>query len=74
MIGKISCMIKDGIKYSLSTCDYRDSNEICYDYLMGVSHECQIVFNNEVYLELWKKLLKFCNDIGEQSSPFYLDK
>jgi len=74
MIEKISCLITDVIRDTLSTCDYRDCNEICYDYLMEVSHECPVVFNNEVYLELWNTLLKFCNDIGEQSSPFYLDK
>ena len=73
MIGKISCLITDVIRDTLSTCDYRDCNEICNDYLMEVSHKNPIN-NNEDYLEFWNTLLKFCNDIGEQSSPFYLDK
>ena len=73
MIGKMSCSIKDVIKNILSTYDYRDCNEICNDYLMGGSHKNPII-NNEDYLRLWNTLLKFFSDIGEQSSPFYLDK
>ena len=73
---KISCLIPDVIKYTLSSCDYRDCNEICMDYLMAVSHQCPVVFNNDVYLQLWRTLFGICNDNEEgiQSSPFYLDK
>jgi len=73
-IQHISCMIVDVIKQTLSTCDYRDCNEICIDYLMEVSNQCPVVFNNEGYLALWNTLFQICNDIGEQTSPFYLDK
>ena len=74
MIEQISCMITDIINLTLASCDYRDCDEICIDYLMEVANECPVVFHNEVYLELWNTLFKICNDIGEQTSPFYLDK
>ena len=74
MIEQISCMINDIINLTLASCDYRDCNEICMDYLMEVAHQCPVVFHNEKYLELWNTLFKICNDIGEQTSPFYLDK
>ena len=74
MIEQISCMITDIINLTLASCDYRDCDEICMDYLMEVANECPVVFHNEVYLELWNTLFKICNDIGEQTSPFYLDK
>ena len=71
---QISCMITDIINLTLASCDYRDCNEICIDYLMEVANECPVVFHNEVYLELWNTLFKICNDIGEQTSPFFLDE
>ena len=71
---QISCMITDIINLTLASCDYRNCDEICMDYLMEVANECPVVFHNEVYLELWNTLFKICNDIGEQTSPFYLDK
>ena len=71
---QISCMITDIINLTLASCDYRNCDEICMDYLMEVANECPVVFHNEVYLELWNTLFKICNDIGEQTSPFFLDK
>jgi len=71
---QISCMITDIINLTLASCDYRNCDEICMDYLMEVANECPVVFHNEVYLELWNTLFKICNDIGEQTSPFFLDE
>ena len=74
MIKQISCMLIDVINNTLASCDYRDCNEICMDYLMHVANECPVVFNNERYLVLWNTLFQICVDIGEQTSPFFLDK
>ena len=74
MIQKISCMLIDVINLTLASCDFRNCNEICTNYLMNVANNCHHVFNNEKYLELWNTLFNICNDIGKQSSPFYLDK
>jgi len=74
MFHSISCLLTDVINLTLASCDYRDCNDICTDYLMEVSNQCPVVFNNEVYTELWNTLFKICNDIGEQTSSFYLDK
>ena len=74
MIQKISCMLIDVINLTLASCDFRNCNEICTNYLMNVANNCHHVFNNEKYLELWNTLFNICNDIGIQSSPFYLDK
>ena len=74
ILPKISCFLLDVIRETLASCDYRDCNEICIDYLMEVSTQCPVVFNNEGYLALWNTLFQICNDIGEQTSPFYLDK
>ena len=71
---QISCMITDIINLTLASCDYRNCDEICMDYLMEVANECPVVFHNEVYLELWNTLFKICNDIGEQTSPSFLDE
>tara|TARA_R110000824_G_scaffold143807_4_gene311561 strand:+ start:5338 stop:5541 length:204 start_codon:yes stop_codon:yes gene_type:complete len=67
-------MLVDVIKTTLASCEYRDCNEICFDYLLDVSYDCPLVFKNEHYTLLWNGLFKICNDIGEQTSPFYLDK
>ena len=62
---KISCLLTDVIKYTLASCDYRECDEKCYDYLMAVSYECPVVFHNEVYLELWNTLFQTCiNEVG----------
>lgn len=74
MIKPLSCMLVDVINITLASCDYNNCRQVCIDYLSWVSVECPQVFNNERYLELWNTLFKFCNDIGEQTSPFYLDK
>jgi len=71
---KISCMLVDVIRSTFAICDYRECDEKCMDYLMDVGFECPIVFNNERYSELWLTLYNICNEIGEQTSPFYLDK
>jgi hypothetical protein len=73
-LGKISCMLVDVIKETMASCDYRNCDEICYDYLMDVASNCDVVFHNQVYSELWNTLFKICDDIGEQTSPFFIDK
>ena len=74
MIKPISCMIIDVIKETLSTCNYTKCNQTCWDYLMYIGFHCPVVFNNERYTQLWETLFNICSDIGEQTSPFYLDK
>ena len=66
-------MLVDIIKLTFLTCDYRECDEKCMDYLMDIGFKCP-VFNNERYSELWLTLYNICNEIGEQTSPFYLDK
>jgi len=73
LLQPINCMLVNVMKSTLSICDYRECNEKCFDYLMEVGNQCPIVFNNEKYLELWNRLFNICLDIGEQTSPFYLD-
>jgi len=73
-VTEISCLITDVIRLTLASCDYNDCDQLCNDYLMSVADGCPVVFNNEVYLELWNTLFRICNEIGEQTSPFYLDK
>jgi hypothetical protein len=73
VLEKISCMIVDVINDTLASCDYRDCNEICTDYLQAVSHQCPVVFHNEVYLELWNTLFRICNEVDEQSHMFFID-
>tara|TARA_B110000285_G_C14847435_1_gene478290 strand:+ start:289 stop:492 length:204 start_codon:yes stop_codon:yes gene_type:complete len=67
-------MLGDIIQLTFEICDYRDCDEKCMDYLMDIGFECSIVFNNKRYSELWITLYNICNEIGEQTSPFYLDK
>jgi len=74
MITEISCMLNNIITRTLSSCDYNNCDEICVNYLMLVANNCPVVFNNEVYLELWNTLFKICNNVEEQDSIFYLDK
>lgn len=70
----ISCMLVDVIRDTLTRCDYRECDVVCNDYLMAVSHDCPRVFNNEQYTLVWNTLYTLCNEIGEQSRMFYLDK
>ena len=65
MIEKISCMLTDVIRFTLASCDYRDCNQICINYLLQVGTHCPHV---------WNTLFNLCEDIGIQSSPFYLDQ
>jgi hypothetical protein len=76
ILPKISCFLLDVIRETLASCDYRDCNEKCLDYLIVVSGECPHVFNNDRYLELWNTLFTICEDaaIGTQTSPFFLDQ
>ena len=73
MIKQFSCLITDVIRQTLSTCDYYNCNGLWMDYLMYVANNCSVVFNNEKYTELWNALFNICAEIGEQTSPFYLD-
>jgi hypothetical protein len=74
ILPKISCFLLDVIRETLASCDYRDCNEKCLDYLIVVSGECPHVFNNDRYLELWNTLFAICEDVGTQTSPFFLDQ
>ena len=74
MIKNITCFLVDVINNTLASCDYRECDVQCNDYLMAVQTQCPVVFNNEMYKKLWRTLYKICNDIGEQTSPFYLDE
>ena len=73
LANKISCLLTDVIRLTLASCDYRDCNEICQDNLMEVAKESNSFFNNKIYGRIWNNLYKICNEIGEQTSPFYLD-
>ena len=73
MISKINCMIIDVITNTLATCDYKDCNDICIDYLIDVANNCPVVFHNETYLLLWNTLFNICNADEEQISQFSLD-
>ena len=55
MISEISCMIIDVISNTLASCDYKDCNEICTDYLMDVANNCPVVFNNETFISYFLK-------------------
>ena len=63
-------MLGDIIQLTFEICDYRDCDEKCMDYLMDIDFE----YHNKRYSELWITLYNICNEIGEQTSPFYLDK
>ena len=69
----INCFLVDVIRLTLASCDYRDCDEVCYDYLNEVSHTCPIVFHNEQYTLLWNSLFRICSDIDKQSHLFYID-
>jgi hypothetical protein len=71
---EMSCIITDVIRSTLAICDYRNCDEKCFDYLLDVSYDCPVVFHNEQYTLLWNSLFRICNEIGEQTSPFYLDE
>ena len=67
-IEEISCMIIDVIKDTLASCDYQNCSDTCFEYLLEVSKECQIVFHNERYEELWHSLIHICLTQGEKIS------
>ena len=56
----MDCMLVDVIKQTLSSCDYSYCTEVCFTYLLDLGNECQVVFNNERYLELWNSLIQIC--------------
>ena len=55
-----NCLITDIIKITLASCDYSSCTQVCMDYLMYVGYNCPVVFNNDVYLELWYSLYDIC--------------
>ena len=57
---KISCMITDVIRYTLSNCSYTECNDVCWDYLIAVGDDCPVVFHNQKYLQLWETLFSLC--------------
>ena len=73
MMKNLTCFLVDVVKNTLATCDYRDCDQRCIDYLVEVSYGCPVVFHNEQYTLLWNSLFRICSEIGEQTSPFYLD-
>jgi hypothetical protein len=70
MIEEINCLITDVIRITLSTCDYRDCNELCKNYLINVAYECPVVFHNEVYESLWNTLFNICFSTGEEINNY----
>ena len=55
-----SCLITDIIKNTLSICNYQNCNHTCSQYLLNVAGNCDNVFNNEHYLQLWNTLINIC--------------
>ena len=55
-----SCLITDIIKNTLSICNYQNCNHTCSQYLLDVAGNCDNVFNNEHYLQLWNTLINIC--------------
>ena len=60
-------MLVDVINNTLATCDWRNCDQACYDYLMEISYGCPVVFHNEQYTLLWNSLFRICNEIPENN-------
>ena len=56
----MNCMIVAVIKNTLSMCDYKNCSDVCENYLMEVGAECEHIFNNETYTNLWITLMNIC--------------
>ena len=70
MTDKINCMIVSVIKNTLSMCDYKNCSDVCENYLMEVGAECEHIFNNDVYTNLWITLMNIClSTASEQVVP-----
>jgi hypothetical protein len=68
LIDEFSCLIVDVIRETLASCDYNDCSDVCFQYLLEVGSECQVVFHNLRYEELWSSLIHICLDQGEKIS------
>jgi len=56
----MNCMLTDVMRTTLAICDYTNCTNDCRNYLLEISELCPVVFNNEVYLNLWNTLIKIC--------------
>jgi len=56
----ISCLITDIIRTTLTVCNYQHCDHACSQYLLNVAGNCQEVFNNQHYLQLWDTLINLC--------------
>jgi len=65
----MDCFLTHVIKNTLASCDYSNCNQLCMNYIMSVAYQCPIVFNNEVYKELWESLFDICINNNELSIP-----
>ncbi len=64
MLDIISCMFADIIRTTLTLCNYNNCDDVCSQYLIDVAGNCDNVFNNERYLELWNTLINICFNDG----------
>ena len=60
----ISCLITDIIRTTLTICNYQNCDHNCSQYLLDVAGNCDEVFHNERYLELWNTLINICFNAG----------
>jgi DNA recombination-dependent growth factor C len=65
----MNCLLTDVIKTTLASCDYTMCNQLCMDYIINVGYNCPLVFNNDVYTELWQNLFAICSKNTELSYP-----
>ena len=62
---QINCFIVDVIKITLSTCDYSKCTDPCRDYLLNVADNCDVIFHNQGYLNLWNTLFNICFKVDD---------
>ena len=60
----ISCLITDIIRTTLTICNYHNCDHNCSQYLLDVAGNCDEVFHNARYLELWNTLINICFNDG----------
>jgi hypothetical protein len=65
----MNCFLTDVVKNTLASCDYTSCNQICMNYIMNVAYQCPVVFNNDVYKQLWYSLYDICSSNTELAIP-----
>ena len=70
----MDCNLSDVIRITLATCNYSDCSDACYNYLLELAFECNVVFHNERYLELWSSLIHMCfnQELEEDNKSMHL--